>query len=794
LLIKCTFGELGLSDEFCTEVIREQDISPIIKSAIVDYYREVFVDIAPFTRFSSRNLSCFDFEMLGNMNLNERLYIMLTRHFGWQDESELSDRLVQISKFHNNSLIAIAQAFSWFPRKLAENRIQGRQTDVGKETLINEQQIMANLSESSRSVDYVLEYQTSVLRLLEMQLDLGLANSELIKATLECIGLVLKTNLNEISGISKSSILCFFKHCRSRTIHRKAHNKLVQQALSLVNTCNTIRKQYQVCSLLKLWAVSEKTGESKSKEWRIALEEIFCIMNFTSVKASLTLSNISKHFLSIIEEVFAEKSEEMHNISRDSSIVGSDSNANVESVRKEVAVLTSQSLPIDIILLENLFKSREEVFKNGQKWSFSATSKVEQDIEYLQELAFDSDIYTQITQTAMAYVNQKFEIIESIKKINIICGREQKRIYRILNHGTSLDVERELFPREASGVLEPQEQFSPGLDKSDVAFQFRQNTDANISYQSLKKAIGDLKRIEADADLKDPATKYKQTEALNWLDKLIRDLAGFLEFHKNTKVYFTITQDLMRSLGYQELILKVLEMPLSFDIHATCIRFLFDFSYMNITNSSVLLPHFENLMNCISAPLGVKLLSAVISGVETQATMSTILQGIINRILTLINADNVSAFLTSGLNTKERSQTSAKNFGCLTSYFELLSNLTVGDFKQPLLRNQSTILSIIINNQTVSRLYESQMFNQVRKTINTDKSSLLAPFYRFYFAVVSLLADLGIGHPECKEQASRVLEQQLLLDYIASKSSVYPFKIVVLKVYHYVLLHLQDLR
>lgn len=782
-----------MSLEFCELIIQEQEISPIFKSAVVDHYAEVFINTSPFKSLKLANLTCFDYSMLIQIPLNERLHIMMASHYGWQREKDLDDTIELIDSFHMHTLVAISQAFSWLPHKLAQRRMQGRQTDVGKELVLNEEQMMANLDHADRSVEFVLEFQISVLKLIQRQLDLGIANPELIKKAIECIGLVLKVIFDGIPDISKSSILCFFKFCRSQPAVRQIHSKLIQAAISLMKTVNSVRQQYQICAMLKLWAVMQKSDGEAKEAWPDIVRKICAIFSLASSSITVGLSSLNKSIDKIINEVFPDQVNGGVAITDEKNEPSNYLNG-IEELERELKQLNLQKIPVDIILLENLFKQNETILQAKKHKAYCASGSVRHDIGYLREVAFAEDFYRDITQSFIAYINQREDIIQAMKKVIVIHGSEQNVIYRRLSFGKDgLEVRKTIIDESPKAFNRDDSEYHH-MERSDTTHIPGRDPQIDISVGALKIAINAIKLLDTESATNDPNLPFRIDEGKSWLGLTVNGLADFLDYQKKTKLQFTVTQDLMRNIGYHEVIVEILSMQMSQDIVNTCIKYLYDFAHLNTKNRLALLRFLDLLLNFINTPMAVNLISSIITGVGTGTKLEVIFQGIINRILTLLNSDRISAYLHIGRPGKQKPQPAIKDFITLTAYLTLISSLATDDSMRPVIDNQTLLLSIIVNNHAISRLYESQLFNNTKKAILTQKSDDWIAFFRFYTAVLSLISDLGQGSQECREQARRVVEKQMLLEYINSKYSVFPLKLVVLKAFDYVCWYNEDIQ
>jgi hypothetical protein len=586
-LIKCTQPEIGLSYEFCEAVVGEKDISPAIKSAVLDYYTEVFVDSEPFRSILKHPMTCIDHSKLDQIPVTARIYSMINIHDS-EEPDENEEILDRINGFHNLTLIAIKQAFSWFPRRYAEHKTDGRQAGVGKELEINEITMTTNLDQSCNVLSFLLDYQTSVLMLIKMQVILGLADSSLIKSAIECTGLVLKIDHEKIPNIEKSSILFFFKYCRRKPSLKQSFQKLIAQSLDLLQTLIAIRRHYQVISFLKLWSISEKLEKIDDSTWTEMIIEVFSIFSLTAENKNdqklLNLNSMNKNFVQIVEDIFPEESG-----TRKASIVSGDLSFEVNPTdeikrfRKDLKGILHQRMPVDLILVENLFKDQA----SNENVNYQPTYNARQDANFIQEKAFQIDFKMRICNTIMSNLDQALQVFHILNMIVIFQGLYQKKIYRTLTFDTHSKHElindklNESVPLSEKDINSPSPETSP--PEPIAAIETEPQNQISIHY--LEKELLNLKRKRAILDPKDPGARLQIDQAQDEVQKIIISLADYLQESYKLKLQFTKTQNLMRNLGFGSVVISIIEDQNNHSLIPMCLKFLHYFSYMNTQES-----------------------------------------------------------------------------------------------------------------------------------------------------------------------------------------------------------------
>jgi hypothetical protein len=796
-LKQCKLQEIGLSLEFCEAVIEEKEINPAIKSAVLDYYTEVFVDSEPFRSIVQHPLNCIDFNKIDHMTLNSQIYSMINCHDS-EEADQTDETLTRIEGFHHLTLLAIRQAFSLFPRRYAEHKTDGRQAGVGKEMELNENSMTSNLDLASNVLSFLLEYQSSVLTLLNMQLMLGLADSSLIKMAIECAGLVLKVDHEKIQNIDKSSILFFFKYCRRKPGLKQAFQKLVTKSLDLLQTLLSVRRHYQIIALLKLWSISEKSSFLNQNTWKEVLSDVFNIFSLSvepkKDEKPLSLSLMNKSFSTLVQDIFPEE-----NMTRKASMGSDDLSFEIDPIdevkrfRKEIKPILFQRMPLDLILVENLFKSQFSSETQNYQVSYNAR----QDSNYIQERAFQEEFAKRVCNIIISNLDQAQYIFQILNSLVVFQGSIQRKIYR------TLAVEERLKPNPSNEKLNEsvpisEKEGGPFLQEEpdDVPKQeTEQPPEDQISIFSLKRALLNLKRKRATGDPNDPGSRLQTDHAQEEVLKIMTALVTYLQEAYNIKLQFSKAQNLMRNLGFGRVVLSIIEDPKNTAMVSICLRYLHYFCYMNSKNLATLVPHLAMLVDySVHHPSAAKLISSLINSIDDKQAVETHLKNVFNRVVVLMSSEGVADYIHIGRETtdklqKQSSSTTAK-FKQLAIYLRILSDCTIDDQGKPQKDHQLILLSQLINIPEIARIYESQFFFSVRKLIQNKQSKPFSEsdhqFVEFYLGSLSLIADLGRYHPESKEQARRIIEVHILQEYLVSKKQIFLLKKEILKLYHYV--------
>lgn len=751
-------------------------------------------------------MNCIDFSKLSHIPLTGRIYSMIRAH-DTEDLEENDQILDQINNFHNITLLAIRQAFSLFPRKYAENKTDGRQANVGKVPEVNETIINANLELYCPVLPFLLDYQASVLMLLNMQLKMGLADSSLIKAAMECAGLVLKADLEKVHDIDKSSILCFFKYCRKKTTLRQSFQKLLTVSLNLLQTLLVVRRHYQITALLKLWAITEDIGMLEPSLMQETVSEIFSIFGLSSQtfknSRPLSLALMNKNFVRIVEEILPEE-----NQIRKSSMPSQDLSFHINGIeaitelRRDIKQITYQRMPVDLILIENLF--RESSSKEFQ--FYQPTYSVKQDSDYIRDQAFQASFAKRICNTVMANLDQRQQAFQLLTRLVIFQGSVQRRIYRVLNYEASNvhlhvleDEDNESVPGSDRDAMDsPQLVPRKPQSKFNTASPYLQK---NISIHYLEKVLLNLKRKSAIVDPKDLGYRLKVGQAKEELLRTVTALTEYLQESYNLKLQFTKTQNLMRNLGFGRVMISILSDSGSSSLISACMNYLHYFSYLNRANLAELAPHLELLLGyALDHSEGVRLVVNLIKAADDQQTTTGHLKNIFYKVVAHVSSEGVADYVNLGGDkpkSASKPHKSAKKMDHLITFMKILSRCSVDSYGKPQKDNQVALLGLLINSPELARIYESQFFFSVRKFIQKKLTGELTDsdnkFMDFYLAALSLIADLGRMHTESKEQAKRICEAHILLEYLLSKKPFFLLKREILKLYHYVSIILLDI-
>lgn len=763
----------------------------------MDYYSEVFVDSEPFKSILKHPLNCIDFNKIESIPLSARLHSIINLHDS-EDFEENEEILDRINGFHNITLVAIKQAFSVFPRRYAEHKTDGRQAGVGKELEVSETMVNSNLDKVSHLLPFLLDYQSSVLMLLNMQLILGLADSSLIKAAIECAGLVLKTNCEKIQSIEKSSLLCFFKYCRRKSSVKNSFQKLITQSLNLLETLAVVRHHYQMISLLKLWVISEKTKSSQSEEVQTIVNEIFSIFSLSAKGPkgadSITLTSMNKTFVSIIDNIFPEENSPKKEMvpSEDSGFMGESSDEK-KKLRTELKSILNQRMPVDLILIENLFIGTAQ----NDSHNFKPSYNVRQDSDSIQETSFLTDFTKRVCSMVMSTLDQHQQVYSLLTKLVVFQGPSQRKIYRLLNFEPSPTKEH-FEEEEKESVPESEKDLNIRVASSPTSLP-KLETEATdyrmISIHYIEKLFTNLKRRKAIGDPSDPGSRLQIEQASAEVLRAVTALTAYLQDSYNLKLQLNKTQNLMRNLGFGRLILAISKEGENKELLASCLKFFHYFSYMNAANLSSLEPYFSNILRLtLDLGFGEMMIASLINNLEDPQAASSRLKWIFNMVMSEMGHEGVADYLHIGrekhaLATSKIAIT-ASRLGHLVTYLKILSYSAVDSYVKPKKDHQGLLLSLLINNPEIARIYESQFFFSARKFMQSKPGSLMTEadlkFLEFYFEALSLIADLGRYHPESKEQARRIVERAILQEYLFSKNQFFLLKREVLKLYHYV--------
>lgn len=783
--------------EFCEAVIEEKEINPAIKSAVLDYYTEVFVDSDPFRSILQHPINCIDSNKIDQMVLNLRLYSLISFHDS-EELEETDENLDRINGFHSLTLVSVRQAFCMFPRRYAEHKTDGRQAGVGKEMEISETSMTSNLDLAANSLAFLLEYQASVLSLLSMQIKLGLADSTLIKMAIECAGLVLKVEHEKIQNIDKNSILFFFKYCRRKIWLKQAYQKLLTKSLELLESLLAIRRQYQVITLLKLWRMSDKSSFFNQTTWKEVISDVFSIFSLSAEtkkdEKPLTLSQMNKSFSTIVQDIFPEE-----NLARKASMGSDDLSFEVDPIdeikgfRKELKAILFQRMPLDLILVENLFKSQASSENQFYQVSYNAR----QDSNFIQERAFQEEFVKRVCNIIITNLDQASNIFQILNSLVVFEGSIQRKIYR------SLAVEERNKPNPTneklneSVPLSDKEGVQP--DTEEPLQNPKQETEKppedQISIFTLKKALLNLKRKRATGDPNDPGSRLQVDHSQEEVIKILNALVNYLQEAYNIKLQFTNAQNLMRNLGFGGTVLSIIEDPNNTPLVSLCLKYFHYFCYMNNKNLATLVPHLTLFIDySLQHPSTASLVSSLINSIEDRQLVEHHLKYVFNRVVALISSEGVADYIHIGRDSAEKpqKQTSAttKKFRQLVIYLRILSCCTLDDQGKPQRDHQHILLSQLINSPEIARIYESQFFFSVRKLIQLKQQKPFTEsdyqFVEFYLTSLSLIADLGRYHMESKEQARRICELHILQEYLVSKKQIFLLKKEILKLYHYV--------
>jgi hypothetical protein len=763
----------------------------------LDYYAEAFVDSEPFRSIKKYPLNCVDFNKIDALQINDRICAMMAVHDSEEQAmtDELQERLTAIDTL---TMVAVRQAFSWFPRRYAEHKTDGRQAGVGREVELSENTKIANLDLSLPVLAFLLDFQASVLRLLRLLIELGIANAAIFKTALECAGLVLKTDLDKVANVEKSSILLFFKYCRSKPVLSQAFQRLLGDSLDLLQTLLEVRRHYQVVAFLKLWAITERAGRVEVASWPEMLSEVLNVFSLSAQvpkdQKPLCLSTMNKTFAQIVENTFPENGG-----TRKGSSFSEDLSFEVDivneflRVKRELRLIQYQRMPVDLILVENMFRDQPQYeFLNYQPTYF-----VKQDANFIQEKAFNEDFSRRVCSIIMSNLDQSHVLFEALSQLVIFQGSIQRKIYLQLNSSPNqraelkkddLDESVPLSEKDLNSQIEvpaPQENAS---DSGTVA-------PPSLSFQFLEKELFNLKKKRAVGDPRDPGARLQIDQALAEVLRILLALGDYLLESYNTKLQFTKTQNLMRNLGFSRLVIEVLGDRRNSQLVPACLRYLHYFTYLNTKNLALLTEHMDLLLGqVLQHPSEMSLVANLVNSLEDRQLRENQLRSIFNKVITIVATEGFVDYVHQERDTSTKDirqiKAKAKSLDNLVIYLKILALSASDDTGKPRKETQQFLLGLLINSPELGRLYESQFFFSLRKLIQSRQQQPLTPldlkFIQFYLAALSFIADLGRHHFETKEQARRIVELHILQEYLASKKQVFVLKSEILKLYHYV--------
>jgi hypothetical protein len=829
-----TGSDVGLSQRFCTDVLKEKDISPIIKAAVLEFYTLVFLDSAPFEMVATRPFTCYGFERL---ELNVRIHAMLKKNVGAgnknQDDND-GDKITDIvNGFHNNSIVCLNDVFSYLPRKVMEQRDENKDKDGEIEGRPDEVRIINNLESSILEIPYILEFQAKALNLLKVQIDFGLANDTLIKRSIEVAGVVLKQPIDKNSHSARNmSALQFFTFCAKKKTLQQAYHQLVESALSLLESVSNVRKHYQACAFLKLWEIFSSQDFTMTTSQIIqAVQGILNIYSFSIEPGSLdklTLSNLNQNINDIVNRVLNEyegqQDDKLHMRSIDPHFKEDHDEPNNPAFSKSVEVLNSdvkticyQRVPVDLILLEAMFATTKRVKQETSVLKKHQTYSIKQDIELLSINFFEERLQKALIEIPMNYFNQRLSLFKHLLQLEFYKGPEEKKIYKMLtipitdlNHGYGGMSNSQIQPfvhDTSKGNLSSERENDPEGFPEKERDRFEKVGHKNVSHGpdisivTFSKEVNEMLKLEEMGKCVNATQKARLEELVQSLASLLETAHNILCTNHQQKVYYRKMQNLMRNLGYHTLSLTLFQLKKdqgNASLSQACCKFLLSFINFNKQNQSLLVEKYDILFQAI--PRGIDnsvLLSKLLHSMTVQSTINSSIEEIFRSLKRVLTSDSVSDFLNlqKTLATKSGFSVSKKvsrGLMMIVAYKDILQGLLVDEYGKHKRENQAYILASLINSPDIAKLYETNFLDLVRKVIqsrssfNTGISEEDYNFFKFYAGMIAFVAELSKGCNECTEQARRISDSHTLLEYLLFKPSFYLLKREILRWYHFV--------
>ena len=807
-----TGTDVGLSQNYCLQVLNDNKVSALVKAAIVEFYSLVFVDTEPFESVIEKPFRCFNFDRLKDLSLNERVFIMMSSHSHRAEGLEDAEVLDKINGFHNFTIGCLKDSFSWLPRKVMQSQSEDKPPEINKEIGVNEGEIASNLESCLSEVIHILELQTNVIKLLQYQVNFGLANITLLKWALEISGIVLKLPQDKgIASAKQPSLLHFYSFCSAKKATIRPYQQLVESVLELLTAVGKIRKHYQACAFLKLWHNNiSDISQTGMLEAIHTIFNIYCLSP-QPTHIGITLSNLNVHIHEIINQVLPDDMGG-DNESKSRVLVSMHSLSEIKEERPKLAIsgsplddfiadiqpLCRQRIPIDVILLELMFshtkqvKQEVSIIKKHQAYNLKA------DLETLSVAFFEEKLQQSLIDLPMHFFNQRLAFFKYLLKIELYKGPEERKVYRMLTLPPEQSLALSLVHQMGS---HDHSQSHPQTDRDEsreIIKPLGKASMANISILTFTSQVNEVLQLESMGPCLDSIQKARLQELVTSLTSFLNTASRILVIKHEQKVQFRKMQNLMRNLGYHTLVLSLFPLEHGYALSEACNGFLLQFVLFNKQNQNLMLQHYDLLLKGIARGIDTSpLLVRVVHSITVQSRLNKCIEELFRAIRRVLSSEAVSSFLNlqNTLNSKtgfDITKKVARSIYMILAYKDTLLGLIRDEYGKQKREYQTLALANLINSPEIARLYEPQFFDLTRKVIQSRNGFLQGlsedeySFFLFYTDMIAFIAELSKGFRECTEQARRISDMNFLQECILSRQTYYLLKRELLRWYHLV--------
>lgn len=818
-------------------------ISPIIKTAVLHFYSEVFVNAKPFESMLQHPIQCFSYDRAKSLVLTERAWPMLQgnkKHPSADSETERKMREFELQALH-----VVADAFVNLPKLLMEgNRAPYGSTVVelsaleGQSVTKIKQACIKNLEASNSEVIAVLHYQRAVIELLSNLLEFGIASSALIKLSIEISGVALKLKLSPQSDLTGASGLFFLAYARSRKSTKMAHSRVIESALENLMKVSKMRRLYALCANIKLWhslkdsllsgmTEEEMLDNSLRDEYKSIYDQIFSIFSlqshpdFSKINTSSGLNaaigsmfniifNLDTHIGQENEWLAAHESD---GLEEERSFTFID-RMDIPQYKIELSQLGFQRLHVDIILLETLHSVTSVDSRTSQ--TASSVSKIfnaRQDLENLEMELLEGKLQSTLVSLLMDFYSQRHSLYEQLCNVEFYNGLEENKVYETLTQPNQLVGGTSYSPRQGrvGGHFQFPARFAVPerlpTDQEDSATPNKISSPTHvmktsICFVDLQKYVDKMLFELSVGVTQDASAAIQAGITSNLLLESVQGCASLLLEKLDSKLMFKKTQNLMRNLKFHQIIFRLVnslpepaEHP---DVIQACLDFLELFCLFNQRNQEAMLDWIWLFLDLIPKGFDCSgILGSFMNSLMAEDKTNSIIEYIFKSVRRIISSEQVSTFLNlqRGLIQKDSFTPTKKVARMLESvivYLKVLNFFSVNELGVQRTEIQSLTLLSIIKSPEIAKLYDFSFLDLVRKVgqLKSSQTELLNPddmaLFDFYSGWMGLAGELCKGSQTSLAQVRRILDADAIQEKLLGGQFPFLLKKQLLKWFQFV--------